>query len=98
LAEQLENGSGVIKNPDGTLSNISVNSYPGATLDELTAGIPNKQVGVTTVGDVMRVGGEVIPDPLPDNPYHALVNNVTSQQAERLFTPTIRNPRYTQMR
>jgi hypothetical protein len=91
-AEQFANGSGVTMNPDGTLSNVSVNSQPGATLDELTTTIPNGQVGVTTVGDIRATGGSVVPDPLPNNPYHANMSGITPQQAELLFTPTIPNP------
>jgi RHS repeat-associated protein len=91
-AERFAGGSGVTINPDGTLSGVSVNSAPGFSVQELTQNIPNNQVGVTTVGDVRAAGGNVIPQPLFDNPYHAYLSGITPSQAENLFTPTIRNP------
>jgi hypothetical protein len=91
-AERFAGGSGVTINPDGTLSGVSVNSAPGFSVQELTQNIPNNQVGVTTVGDVRAAGGNVIPQPLFDNPYHAYLSGITPSQAENLFTPTIHNP------
>ncbi len=78
--------------PDGTLTGVSVNSAPGASLDELTVTIPNNQVGVTTVGDIRLAGGNVKPWPLSDNPFHALLSGLLPSIAEKLFTPTIQNP------
>jgi RHS repeat-associated protein len=93
-AEQFKNGKGVIKNSDGTLSNVSVNSDPRVTLDDLASDVPHKQVGVTTVGEIRLAGGDVIPTPLTNNPYHADVNGLTAMQLEELFTPTVMNPKY----
>lgn len=71
---------------------VSVSSGAGKTLDELTTGIPNKQVGVTTVESVRRAGGDVIPSPTASNPNHCTLCGITPQKAEELMTPTVRNP------
>jgi len=76
----------------GKLNGVSVNSAAGKSLDELTVGIPHKKVGVTTVGDVRRSGGDVVPSPNTRNPNHATLQGVTPQQAQDLMTPTVRNP------
>jgi hypothetical protein len=69
-----------------------VNSAPDKTLAELTATIPNKKVGVSTVGDVRAAGGDVVPRPTSDNPFHCELHGITPEKAEQLFTPTGRNP------
>jgi RHS repeat-associated protein len=71
--------------PDGTLSGVSVNSANGATVQQLSAGIPNKQIGVTTVGNVRAIGGDVVRDPLTTNPNHCLMCNVDAGQASGIF-------------
>ena len=60
LPENFEKGSGVTVEAEGVLQGVSVNSAPGATLEELTLansqtgypGILNNQVGVTTAGAI----------------------------------------------
>ncbi|HML50007.1 MAG TPA: hypothetical protein PKD84_01170 [Propionicimonas sp.] len=89
-AERFASGSGVVGNADGTLSGVSVNS--GRTVEEAAQGIPHKQIGVTTAGDVRRAGGTVTPDPLPDNPGHCLLSGCSADVFSQLFTPTIKNP------
>jgi hypothetical protein len=84
--------SGVTVDAAGKLNGVSVNSAAGRSVQELTATIPNGQVGVTTVGSVRAAGGKVIPRPTPGNPYHCELCGITPQQAEGLFTPTIPNP------
>jgi hypothetical protein len=77
-----------------------VNSAHGATVEELTAPIPetaypgilNNQVGVTTVGAIRECGGSVVPSPTRTNSYHATLSGLTPEQASRLFRPTILNP------
>jgi hypothetical protein len=76
----------------GKLQGVSVNSSPGKSLAELSKTIPNKQVGSTTVGQVRRLGGDVLPKATPNNPYHCEMCNITPTQAETLFTPTVKNP------
>ena len=91
-AERFKAGSGVTQDAAGRLEGVSVNSAPGASVAELTQTIPNRQVGVTTVGQVRAAGGDVVPSGRPGNPAHATMSGITPQQAERLFTPTVRNP------
>jgi len=61
-AERFRQGAGVTLDEAGKLHNVSVNSAPGKTLAELTVTIPNKQVGVTTVGEVRAAGGRCFPN------------------------------------
>jgi len=83
-AAQLTKGAETIES-DGTLSGISVNSANGATVEQLSQGIPNNKIGVTTVGDVRGIGGDVVPDPLPNNPNHCSMCNVDANKASDLF-------------
>jgi hypothetical protein len=100
LPENFERGSGVTVEAEGVLRSVSVNSAPGATLEELTRanpgtgypGILNNQVGVATVGAIRKCGGTVVSSPTRTNPYHATLDGLTSEQASRLFRPTISNP------
>jgi hypothetical protein len=100
LPENFERGSGVTVEAEGVLRSVSVNSAPGATLEELTRanpgtgypGILNHQVGVATVGAIRKCGGTVVPSPTRTNPYHATLDGLTPEQASRLFRPTISNP------
>ena len=59
----LANGTGVRIDASGILSNVSVNSASDASLKQLRSTIPHKQVGVTTVGDIRRAGGNVVRSP-----------------------------------
>jgi hypothetical protein len=74
------------------LHGVSVNSGNRRTIRELAATIPNRQVGITTVGAIRRLGGTVTPSPTAGNPFHATLSGITPQQAEALFTPTTANP------
>lgn len=69
-----------------------MNSAPDKTLAELTATIPNKKVGVSTVGAVRIAGGDIMPRPTLDNPFHCELHGVSPEKAEELFTPTVQNP------
>ncbi|ARU26092.1 RHS repeat domain-containing protein [Cellvibrio sp. PSBB006] len=91
-ADRFASGSGVKTDAAGKLDGVSVNSASGRTLEDLTVGIPHPQVGVTTVGDVRRAGGDVVPSPTRNNPYHATMKGITPQQAQDLMTPTKKNP------
>jgi hypothetical protein len=62
------------------------------TVDVLTSDIPNRQIGVTTVGAVHRMGGSVTPTPSANNRFHCILAGITPDQAARLFTPVIANP------
>jgi hypothetical protein len=100
LPENFAQGSGVTVGPDGKVQGVSVNCAPGQIVEQLTApntqtgypGIPNTQVGVTTVGAVRACGGDVVLSPTRTNPHHATLSGLTPEQASALFRPTVRNP------
>jgi RHS repeat-associated protein len=85
-------GTGVNQSSTGALSGVSVQCRPGAALNELAQPFRHNQVGVTTVGDIQRAGGQIVLDGTTRNPNHATINGLTSLQLERLFTPTVLNP------
>jgi len=91
-AERFTNGSGVTTDSDGILDGVSVNSKDGLSVKQLSEGIPNKQIGITTAGKVRAAGGDVVPSPTKNNPNHATLSGITAEMAEQLFTPTYRNP------
>jgi hypothetical protein len=82
------------------LQGVSVNSASGLTILELTAadaqtgypGIPHNQIGVTTVGAIRAIGGDVDPSPTQANKHHAILSGVTPEEASHVFLPTLRNP------
>jgi hypothetical protein len=100
LPENFAQGSGVTVGVDGKLQGLSVNCAPGLSVGELTApiaqtaypGIPNNQVGVTTVGAIRACGGTVVSSPTRTNRHHATLGDLTPQQASDLFRPTVANP------
>lgn len=81
---------GLGQHPSG-VSGVSVHSSPGATVAELAVGIPNGQVGVTTVGKVRAAGGNVIRTS-GRSPHHATLTGLTPEQISGLLTPTVPNP------
>lgn len=81
-ADRFSGGSGVTMDEAGNVHGVSVNSAPGRSLEDLTQGIRNKQVGVTTVGDIKAAGGYVKLDPTPGNPSHCLVGGCSPEQFE----------------
>ena len=91
-ADNFANGTGVTLDDAGKLNGVSVNSAPGASVKELSATIPHSKVGVSTVGDVRRAGGDVVRSPTAHDRNHATMSGITPKQAEELFTPTIPNP------
>ena len=100
LPESFQQGSGVTGSKSGKLDDVSVNSFPGATVEQLTApnastgciGIRHNQIGVTTVGKIRSAGGDVVPSATKKNPNHATLKGLTPEQASELFRPTIKNP------
>ena len=93
---QFKNAKGATLDASGKLEGVSVNSGADASLLDLTRSLPHNQVGVTTVGDVRKIGGDVLPSPRLNgsnpNPFHSTLQGVTPQQAEQLFKPTVPNP------
>lgn len=100
LPENFAQGSGVVIDGGGLVQDVSVNSAADRSLVELTApnratgypGIPHRQVGVTTVGEIRRAGGEVTSSPTRANPFHATLSGLTPDLASGLFRPTTPNP------
>lgn len=100
LPENFAQGSGVTVGSDGKVQGVSVNCGPGLSVRELTApnpqtgypGIPNRQVGVTTVGAVRASGGEIVRSPTRSNPNHTTLSGLTPDAASALFRPTRPNP------
>src|SRR5688572_8147578 len=78
------------RHPSG-VTGVSVHSAPGASAAELAVGIPNGQIGVTTVGRVRAEGGDVIRTS-GRSPHHATLTGLTPEQISGLLTPTEPNP------
>jgi len=76
--------------PSG-VTGVSVESAVGVSVTELATSIPHGQIGVTTVGEVRKAGGNVIRT-AGRSPYHATLTGLTPEQASHLLTPTIPNP------
>lgn len=81
---------GIGTHPSG-VTGVSVESAPGLSVAELAKLIPHGQVGVTTVGEVRKVGGNVIRTS-GRSPYHATLTGLTPSKASDLLTPSIPNP------
>ena len=75
--------------PSG-VTGVSVESAEGATVEELSAGLPHSNVGVTTVGDVRAAGGDVI-QTSGASANHATMTGLTPEQMNQLFN-IIPNP------
>lgn len=86
--DNFSGGSGVTTDSEGKLNGVSVNSAAGKTAKELTAGVRNNQVGVTTVGEVRKAGGDVVPSGRVGNETHATLKGISKETASKLFTPT----------
>ena len=81
---------GTAIHPSG-VTGVSVESAEGVTVTELAETIPHGQVGVTTVGDVRKAGGDVIRT-TGRSLYHATLTGLTPEQASRLLTPPFPHP------
>jgi RHS repeat-associated protein len=91
--ERFDGGSGVSSRlSDRHLDGISVNSSKGKSIEELSEGIPHNKVGVTTVGDVRKAGGDVVPSPTKNNPNHATMSIPDSKTASGVMITT-KNPK-----
>ena len=91
-ADRFEKGAGVTLDAVGCLYGVSVNSAASKDPAELSASIPNRRIGVTTVGDVRAAGGEVTAASTVNNPDHCHLHGISAKVAETLFSPTVRNP------
>lgn len=100
LPEYFAQGSGVTVDAGGKLDGVSVNAAGSTSLAGLTApnprtgypGIPHNTVGVTTVGAIRALGGDVAASSTRANPHHATLTGLTPDQASSLFRPAVKNP------
>jgi hypothetical protein len=81
---------GTSTHPSGA-TGFSAEASPGASLCDLCANVPNNQVGVTTVGEIRAVGGDVVVTS-GRSPNHATVTGISPEEANRQLTPTQPNP------
>ena len=86
--EDIRRGTGT--HPSG-ITGVSVESAAGVSVVELARAIPHGQIGVTKVGEVRKVGGDVIRTSGRSS-YHATLTGLTPEQTSKLLTPTIPNP------
>jgi len=82
--------AGTGTHPSG-VTGFSAESAPGKSVEELSKGVPNGQVGCCTVGEVRAAGGDVVPTS-GRSPNHATVTGLSPAQASGLLTPTVPNP------
>lgn len=88
--EDIRRGMGT--HPSG-ITGISVECGEAVSIQELSASIPHRQIGITTVGAVRAVGGDVIRT-FGRSPYHATLTGLISEEISLLLTPTMPNPSY----
>lgn len=88
LPADIVRGTGT--HPSG-VTGVSIECALGVSIAELAASIPHGLVGVTTVGEVRKAGGDVIRT-TGRSPYHATLTGLTAEQVSGLLTPTIPNP------
>lgn len=71
--------------------NLSVQATQGTakqdpnTIYELLRAIPNAHYALTFSGNIIDKGGTIEYDPLPTNPYHALVSNISIDDLFDIF-------------
>ena len=85
--EAIEAGTGL--HPEG-VKGVSVECGT-CSVEELSKAIPHGQVGVTTVGEVRKAGGDVIKT-AGKSANHATLTGLPPKTISELLTPTIRNP------
>lgn len=51
-----------------------------ATIALLLAAVPHPHYALTWAREITRKGGTIVENPLPGNPYHALVSGITAQE------------------
>lgn len=88
LPADIVRGTGT--HPSG-VTGVSVECALGVSVAELATAIPHGLVGVTTVSEIRKAGGDVIRT-TGRSPYHATLTGLTAEQVSRLLTPTIPNP------
>ncbi len=73
------------------ITGVSVESAEGVSIAELAQAIPHRQIGITTVADVRKIGGDVVRT-AGRSRYHATLTGLTPEQVSKLLTPTVPNP------
>ncbi len=73
------------------VTGVSVESAEGVSVAKLAQTIPHSQIGITTVAEVRKAGGDVIRT-AGGSPYHATLTGLAPEQVSKLFTPTVSNP------
>ncbi len=88
-ALRIRNGEPLV---NGKLTNLSVQSAPGLSPEELLKDIPTKSGdpyrygGFSLIKNVRDLGGDIISTPnIPGNPNHAILKGITPQQASDLL-------------
>lgn len=76
--------------PSG-VTGVSVECAVGVSVAELAIAIPHGQIGVTTVGAIRQLGGDVVRT-TGRSLYHATITGLTPEQISRLLNPPIPNP------
>lgn len=87
-SEDIRRGIGT--HPSG-VTGISVECALGLSVAELAAILPHGQIGVTTVGEIRKAGGDVIRTS-GRSQNHATLTGLTPEKVSNLFTPTIPKP------
>jgi hypothetical protein len=86
--DDIRRGTGT--HPSG-VTGVSVECASGKTAAELATTIPHGKIGVTTVGEIRAVGGDVVRTS-GRSANHATLIGLDPEDASRLFTPVISNP------
>ena len=73
------------------ITGVSVESAEGVPVAELAQTIPHRQIGITTVAEVRKAGGDVVRT-AGRSPYHATLTGLAPEQISKLLTPTVSNP------
>jgi hypothetical protein len=83
--------SGIDRHRQSGVVGVSVQSAEGKSAEELAVGLPHGQVGITTVGRVRALGGDLIRTS-GRSPHHATLTGLTPEQMSGLLNPTVPNP------
>lgn len=86
--QDIQRGTG--RHPAG-ITGVSVECSEDVPVAELAETIPHRQVGMTTVAEVRKAGGDVIRT-TGRSPYHATLTGLAPEQVSELLTPTVPNP------
>ena len=81
--QDVQRGTG--RHPAG-ITGVSVECAEGVPVAELAKTIPHRQVGMTTVAEVRKAGGDVIRT-TGRSPYHATLTGLMPKQVSKLLTP-----------